>query len=91
MGWTVAVENIKCGGCARSIKGAVGAIPGIAGAEVDVGTGEVRIEGDEAARAAVVRRLREMGYPEKGSAAGLESAVAVAKSYVSCAIGKMGA
>jgi copper chaperone len=90
MVWTVAVENIKCGGCARSIKGAVAAVEGVTAADVDVAAGEVRVEGDESARPAVVRQLRELGYPERGTASGLDSAVAVAKSYVSCAIGRMG-
>jgi copper chaperone len=90
MAWTIAVENVKCGGCARSIKSAIGAVAGVTGAEVDVTSGEVRIDGDEAARPAIVQRLRELGYPERGTASGLNSAVAMAKSYVSCAIGKMG-
>jgi copper chaperone len=31
-----------------------------------------------------------MGYPEKGSVNGLGAAVAGAKSFVSCAIGRLG-
>jgi copper chaperone len=89
MSWTVTVENIKCGGCANSIRKALTAIPGVAAVEVDIEKGDIRVEGDEAARAAVTRRLRELGYPESGAVSGIGSATAKAKSFVSCAIGRM--
>jgi copper chaperone len=37
----------------------------------------------------VADKLRAMGYPEKGSLHGLQAGVANAKSFVSCAIGRM--
>jgi hypothetical protein len=40
-------------------------------------------------RAAIVDKLQDMGYPEKGSIEGFEAGVSNIKSYVSCAIGKM--
>ena len=36
-----------------------------------------------------VEKLRSMGYPETGTAQGLGAAVADAKSFVSCAIGRL--
>ncbi|OGA01348.1 MAG: heavy metal transporter [Betaproteobacteria bacterium RIFCSPLOWO2_02_FULL_62_17] len=89
MSWTVTVENIKCGGCANSIRKAVGAVTGVTGVEVDVEKGDIRVEGEEAARAAVARRLLELGYPESGAVSGLGSVAAKAKSFVSCAIGRV--
>lgn len=89
MSWTVAVENIKCGGCANSIRKALSAIEGVTGVDVNIEQGEVRIEGGEAARAAVSKRLLELGYPERGTASGIGSAAAKAKSFVSCAIGRV--
>lgn len=89
MAWTIAVENIKCGGCANSIERALQAIPALGPVAVDVASGEIRIDGDESARAAVTARLLQLGYPERGSVAGLGSAVAKAKSFVSCAIGRV--
>lgn len=89
MSFVVAVENIKCGGCANSIRKALSAVDGVAGVAVDIEQGEVRVEGAEAARVAVAKRLLELGYPEKGSASGIGSAAAKAKSFVSCAIGRM--
>jgi len=89
MSWTVQVDNIKCGGCARSISKAMGAIEGVDAVSVNVASGRVVIEGSEAARPAVARRLRELGYPERGSESGLGAAVATAKSFVSCAVGSL--
>lgn len=89
MSWTVTVENIKCGGCANSIRKAVGAIDGVTGVEVDVEKGDIRVEAPEASRTAVVKRLLELGYPESGAVSGIGSAAAKAKSFVSCAIGRV--
>jgi copper chaperone len=89
MSWKITVENIKCGGCANSIRKALGAIAGVAGAEVDIEKGEIRVEGDEVTRAAVTKRLLELGYPESGALSGIGSAAAKAKSFVSCAIGRV--
>lgn len=49
----------------------------------------MRFAGPPSARDAVVAKLRAMGYPEKGSLAGLEAGLANAKSFVSCAVGRM--
>jgi copper chaperone len=89
MPWKIAVENIKCGGCANSISKALSAIEGVTDVAVDIDKGEIAIESGEALRPAVARRLLELGYPESGTATGLGSAAAKAKSFVSCAIGRM--
>ena len=89
MSFTVTVENIKCGGCANSIRKALGAIAGVSGVEVDIEKGDIRVEGDQGARGAVTRRLLELGYPESGAVSGIGSAAAKAKSFVSCAIGRV--
>ena len=87
MSFSISVENIKCGGCASSIRKALSAIEGVAAVDVNIEQGEVRVEG-EAARPAVAKRLLELGYPERGTASGLSAAAAKAKSFVSCAIGR---
>jgi copper chaperone len=89
MSWTVSVENIKCGGCANSIKKALIAIPGVSDVNVDIEKGDIQVQGDEAARHAVVEKLLGLGYPETGAVSGLGSAAAKAKSFVSCAIGRV--
>lgn len=89
MSWTVTVENIKCGGCANSIKKALMLIPGVSDVNVDIEKGAVQVQADEAARPAVTQRLLGLGYPESGAVSGLGSAAAKAKSFVSCAIGRV--
>jgi copper chaperone len=89
MSFSIAVENIKCGGCANSIRKALAAVEGVASVAVDIERGEVRVEGDGAARSDVAKRLLELGYPERGTASGIGSAAAKAKSFVSCAIGRV--
>ena len=89
MAYQISVENIKCGGCANTIKTKISEMEQVDGCDVDVDNGIVSIEGDEQHRAAVSERLLELGYPESGTAEGLKAAKAKAKSFVSCAVGRM--
>jgi copper chaperone len=89
MAFSVQVENIKCGGCANTIRKRVTEIEGVSGAEVLVEQGLVNVEADEALRPAVVAALAKAGYPESGSVQGVASLKAKATSFVSCAIGRM--
>ena len=89
MSFSVQVENIKCGGCANTIRKKMLAIDGVSAAEVDVEQGLVSVEADQALRPAVVEALLKAGYPETGSAEGLASLKAKATSFVSCAVGRM--
>lgn len=89
MSWTIAVENIKCGGCANSITKALMAIAGVSYATVDVEKGEISIDSGEDLRSKITDRLLELGYPESGAISGFRSATAKAKSFVSCAIGRV--
>jgi copper chaperone len=83
------VENVKCGGCARSIEKALLADPRISRVGVDPARGLVVIEADGDVRADAAAALARLGYPEKGSVDGLKAAAAAAKSFVSCAVGRM--
>lgn len=85
----ISVENIKCGGCAGSIKKKLGADSRVTAVEVDVENGMVVIEASENAREDFSSALLKMGYPESGTAEGVAAAKARAKSFVSCAIGKV--
>lgn len=89
MSWIVTVENIKCGGCANSITKALMAIAGVSYANVNIESGDISVEGDETLRAIVTERLLALGYPQRGAVSGLQSATAKAKSFVSCAIGRV--
>ncbi|MEW6445945.1 MAG: heavy-metal-associated domain-containing protein [Pseudomonadota bacterium] len=85
----ITVDNIKCGGCANSIRGGIAKIPGVISVEVDVEGEAVLIAADRDVRAVAIAALRDMGYPEKGSLAGLGALGAKAKSFVSCAVGRL--
>ncbi|MFM2400026.1 MAG: hypothetical protein RL341_2183 [Pseudomonadota bacterium] len=86
---TIAVENLKCGGCATTITHSLSALPGVSAVQVDVEHGQVSFEAADTARAEAVHKLQQLGYPEAGSTHGIAAAAASAKSYVSCAIGKV--
>jgi len=85
----VEIDNLKCGGCAKTIVKGVSAIGGVHSVEVDHLTNTVRVEASAHLREAVVSKLKDMGYPEHGSVTGLDRGIATAKSFISCAIGKM--
>ena len=91
---SISVENIKCGGCANGIKQALMSLDGVENVAVDVEAGLVSCdfsveEQDKVVLSQIKQKLHSMGYPEVGSVAGLKAAGAKAKSYVSCAVGKM--
>jgi copper chaperone len=79
------VENIKCAGCMTSIKHALLKIKGVTKVEIDKDEEKVSLTGDQYQLSEVIDSLNGMGYPQKGE----NSVFKQAKSYVSCAIGKM--
>ena len=88
---TVAVNNIRCEGCASTIKTAL-VKEGFSGIEIDLSCEPrkvtVHVE-DEASSAQFRAILRKLGYPlcdEKISLS--DSATLKAKSLVSCVVGK---
>jgi copper chaperone len=89
MTYSIQVENIKCGGCASTISKRLHELDTVSDCQVDVEAGMVSVTGDESAREAVAKLLLKLGYPETGTAEGLKAAKAKAKSFVSCAVGKM--
>lgn len=86
----ISVENIKCGGCANLIKKKMLDQPEINDITIDIESGMIKISGNEHLRDQYATTLLGLGYPEKGSVEGLQSAGAKAKSFVSCAVGRMG-
>lgn len=89
MVYKISVENIKCGGCANTITSKLNALSFVTSCQVDIENGVITIEGNEAQKPEVARLLLKLGYPESGTAEGLKAAAAKAKSFVSCAVGKM--
>lgn len=78
------VENIKCGGCVNSIKTALLKLEGVETIVVDKDIDTIILTGT-IERALILKKLNDLGYPEKGQ----NTMVKKAKSYVSCAVGKM--
>ena len=89
MSYTIAVENIKCGGCANSIRSKLLDQQLAQQVDVDVEQGQVHVDGNPEWRQRVADALAQMGYPETGSVEGIKAATAKAKSFVSCAVGRL--
>jgi copper chaperone len=85
----ITVDNIKCGGCAGSITKKLTAVFDTNKINIDVEQGIVTIDLDASKKEQLVKVLLDLGYPETDSIHGFDSAKAKAKSFVSCAIGKM--
>lgn len=82
----IKVENIKCNGCMTSIKNSLAKLEGIDEVTIapDLETIIIK-EKSTIDRASIVKSLEKMGYPEKGN----NNVIHKAKSYVSCAIGRL--
>ena len=89
MAYKITVENIKCGGCANTITSKLNESSFVSSCQVDIENGVITVDGDESYKPEVARLLLKLGYPESGTAEGLKAAAAKAKSFVSCAVGKM--
>ncbi len=84
---TIKIQNLKCGGCQNTITNKLAALTNINDVKVDVEQSQVSFEYvDDLALLNVKETLKIIGYPEDGEA---NSIVTKAKSYVSCAMGKM--
>ena len=84
---TVQVENLKCGGCASTIKKGLISIDGIETVDIAIETSEIIIQSEnEEVIALAIKKLSNMGYPQVGDP---NSMLKKAKSYVSCAVGKI--
>lgn len=83
------VENLKCGGCAQTIERALRADERVTHVAVDLSNRRVAVQASADVRLELAALLARLGYPQKGSVEGLRSAAAVAKSFVSCAVGRL--
>lgn len=83
----IEIVNLKCGGCANSIKKGLASIEGVKTVEVDLETSIVTVEvQNESILQNVKSKLSSMGYPEVHDA---NTILHKAKSFVSCATGRM--
>ncbi len=84
---TIHIQNLKCGGCANTITKGISSIEAIQNVSVNVDESTVTFSYETEDQVNEVKnKLKSLGYPEDGEANTLGDK---AKSYVSCAIGKM--
>lgn len=83
------VENLKCNGCANTIRKEISKFSGVQNVNVDTEQSLITIEMDDIANELekIKEKLVKIGYPEMGTD---NNFFTEAKSYVSCAIGRMG-
>ena len=84
---TIAVQNLKCGGCANTIISKLSELDDISTVEVDNDTSVVSFDylnNDNLLK--VEQKLLALGYP---SVTDKNSMISKAKSFVSCASGRM--
>ena len=67
MEYKIDAENIKCEGCASTIRDALGRISGVQKVEVNITAGRVTVAADEGLRNAITAALQASGYPERKS------------------------
>lgn len=57
------VANVKCAGCAATIREGLMALPEVSQVTVEVSSGEVEVVGAALVRASLGAKLAELGYP----------------------------
>lgn len=82
----IQIENLKCGGCAATIKKGLLTIDGINEVDVDVEKSIVLILSEKDNLQEIKIKLSKLGYPEVGNK---NTVLHKAKSFVSCAVGKI--
>ena len=84
---TLKIQNLKCGGCANTIITRISNIDGIDTVTVNNETDSVSFNyNNENTLNKAVELLSKLGYPVEGEQNPLSKK---AKSYVSCAVGRM--
>lgn len=85
--WNAYVENLKCGGCEKTVKNLLMDIDGVAAVNVNSDSGKVDMhyEGDDSIEEQAQKALRRAGYVPQGESTLRDKAV----SYISCMKGKL--
>jgi copper chaperone len=86
----IVVENLKCNGCANTIRKELTGMEGVSSVEVDKDAALIRVSYVETLPLDTIKqKLSHLGYPEVDTLHGLNKMAANAKSYVSCAVGRL--
>ena len=87
---TFQVQNVKCGGCANTLREKLVKTFGEVEVNLEVEPREITLDIDEERIGELGSALKQLGYPFVGEEMGfVDTASTKAKSFVSCAIGKM--
>jgi copper chaperone CopZ len=84
------VKNVKCGGCAGTLKKSLLEEFGEVEVNLDVEPRKITLDIEENQMEALKLKLRSLGYPlTSDELSTFQTVGTTAKSFVSCAIGKM--
>ncbi len=87
MNTTLAIQNLKCAGCGTTIKNKLQSLKGIDEVSVNLENSMVSFSNEtDEAFLAVEKMLAKLGYPLARDKNNLGK---IAKSYISCALGRM--
>jgi len=88
---TYEVLNVKCGGCANTLKTKLLDEFGEIAVNLEVEPRQITLEIEDANVPALRQALKSLGYPiSDEDLSTVEGFTTTAKSFVSCAVGKMG-
>ncbi len=84
---TIEILNLKCNGCVNTVRKGLLSLDGVNEVDIDLENSKIIVPTDnEDLLNKVKAKLSKMGYPELGDA---NTLLHKAKSFVSCASGKM--
>ena len=88
---TYEVQNVKCGGCASTLKKSLHEAFGEVEVDLDAMPRKITLDIEDDQEETLKLALRKLGYPLVGDELGTFATIETkAKSFVSCAIGKLG-
>lgn len=82
----IKIANLKCGGCAATIKKELLNLNGVNNVEVDTEKDAVVVTYGNLNRDKIINKLHDLGYPEATEKNGL---LLQLKSYTSCLVGRI--
>lgn len=87
---TFEVENVKCGGCASTLISSLKEEFGEVLVDLNVHPRKITLDLEDENKESLKLRLRTLGYPlSSDELSSIQKATTTAKSFVSCAIGKV--
>ena len=81
------VQNLKCGGCAATIKDNLSALPQVIDVQINVDDSTVTVKSEQVLFNEITARLSNLGYPLIDAK---NTLVEKAKSFMSCGLGRIG-